>query len=63
MTTHIKQGKAVSLNFALLSQESGKHSDKRGSKAAVEKLVVTHWTPCKDEAGRTKYVVLLFSDN
>lgn len=54
VTDCLTQGKAVSLDFEVLVQ------DKRSVK--IEKQLISHWTPCKDEEGQTKYVVLVFSE-
>lgn len=51
----IAKGKAVSIELNLLDGAKSMGLMPR------EKSYVTHWTPCKDVEGRTKYVVLVIS--
>lgn len=59
---NIRRGTAVSVELGLLTGTETRRSgftaitERRGARA--EEKYVSHWTPCKDEEGRTSYVIL-----
>ncbi len=57
----ISKGKAVSVDLEL-STKDGRESTPRGiSKTPNVEHYVTHWTPIKDQNGKTKFIVLIIS--
>jgi hypothetical protein len=52
VTDLLVQGKAVSVDVELASE----------AKARNERMI-SHWTPCKDEEGRARYVVLILTES
>jgi hypothetical protein len=52
VTDLLAQGKAVSVDIELGVE--GKARNQR---------MISHWTPCKDEEGRAKYVVLILAES
>jgi hypothetical protein len=52
VTDLLAQGKAVSVDIELGVQ--GRIRNER---------MISHWTPCKDEEGRAKYVVLILAES
>jgi hypothetical protein len=51
VTDLLVQGKAVSVDIELATE----------AKVRNERLI-SHWTPCKDEEGRARYVVLILTE-
>lgn len=62
VTESLAHGTAVSVNLDVLVQERGQISEPLWPVVKIEKHFVSHWTPCKDEEGRVKYVVLVFAE-
>lgn len=62
VTDHLTHGKAVSVHVRLVAQHEEEHYETAWPPIKTEKYVVSHWTPCKDEDGRAKYVVLVFAE-
>lgn len=68
MKKELKAGKAVSVEIGLLTGMEqrknsgflgiGKGPGKEGGLRRVEERYVSHWTPLKDEEGRSRWVVL-----
>jgi hypothetical protein len=52
VTDLLTQGKAVSVDIEL--NVEGRTRNER---------MISHWTPCKDEEGRPKYVVLILAES
>ena len=57
---NINQGKAVSVELSLMTRNEKDKSNGK-SKKETEEGYVSHWTPVKDESGRTRFVVLVIS--
>ncbi|KAI5198642.1 hypothetical protein E4T39_06728 [Aureobasidium subglaciale] len=59
VTDFLSEGKAVSVDIEMGIAEKARSLMPTGPVAKTEKRLISHWTPCKDEDGRTKYVVLV----
>lgn len=62
VTESLAHGTAVSVDLEVLVHERGQDSEPLWPMVKTEKRFVSHWTPCKDEEGRVKYVVLVFAE-
>lgn len=58
VTDFLSEGKAVSVDIELTIAGSARSLTPTGP---VQRLI-SHWTPCKDEEGRAKYVVLVLAE-
>ncbi|KAI4717889.1 hypothetical protein E4T48_05896 [Aureobasidium sp. EXF-10727] len=58
VTDFLSEGKAVSVDIELATAGSARSLTPTGP---VQRLI-SHWTPCKDEEGRAKYVVLVLAE-
>lgn len=61
VTDCLARGKAVSVDFEALVEEKSQESKPIWPVVKTTEQLVTHWTPCKDQDGRAKYIVLVFA--
>jgi hypothetical protein len=52
VTDLLVQGKAVSVDVELTIEAKARNQQ-----------IISHWTPCKDEEGRARYVVLILTES
>ncbi|THZ99383.1 hypothetical protein D6C82_05194 [Aureobasidium pullulans] len=62
VTDLLAEGKAVSVDIELVVEEKARNLMPTGPGGKTEGRLISHWTPCKDEEGRTKYVVLVLAE-
>ncbi|KAI5207258.1 hypothetical protein AUEXF2481DRAFT_48095 [Aureobasidium subglaciale EXF-2481] len=62
VTDFLSEGKAVSVDIEMMVAERATNLLPTGPVAKTGGRLVSHWTPCKDEEGRAKYVVLVFAE-
>jgi hypothetical protein len=58
----LAQGKAVSLDIKVVIEEKARSVMPTWPVVKTEERLISHWTPCKDEEGRAKYVVLILAE-
>ena len=61
VTDFLTQGKSVSVDIDVAIEERADVMSTR-PRVKTEKRLVSHWTPCKDEEARPKYVVLVLAE-
>jgi hypothetical protein len=54
--------KAVSLDIKVVIEEKARSVMPTWPVVKTEERLISHWTPCKDEEGRAKYVVLILAE-
>ena len=62
VTDLLAQGKPVSVDIELTIEEKTRVSVSTWPVVKTENRLISHWTPCKDEEGRVKYVVLILAE-
>lgn len=62
VTDFLTQGKPVSVDLELAIEDVAPSMPPTWPVIKTEKRLVSHWTPCKDEEGRAKYVVLILAE-
>ncbi|THZ00932.1 hypothetical protein D6C93_03572 [Aureobasidium pullulans] len=62
VTDLLAEGKAVSVDIELVVEEKARNLMPTGPGGKTEGRLISHWTPCKDGEGRTKYVVLVLAE-
>lgn len=62
VTDLLAEGKAVSVDIELVVEEKARNLMPTGPGGKTEGRLISHWTPCKDEEGRPKYVVLVLAE-
>jgi hypothetical protein len=62
VTDFLAQGKAVSLDIKVVIEEKARSVMPTWPVVKTEERLISHWTPCKDEEGRAKYVVLILAE-
>jgi ribosomal protein L39E len=62
VTDFLAQGKAVSVDIDVATEEKTRDAIPTWPVVRTERRLISHWTPCKDEEGRPKYVVLILSE-
>jgi hypothetical protein len=62
VTDFLAQGKPVSVDIDVAVEENTGSATPTWPVVKTEKRLISHWTPCKDEEGRPKYVVLILTE-
>ena len=62
VTDFLGQGKSVSVDMEIAIEDIARIAPPTRPAVKTEKRLVSHWTPCKDEEGRVKYVVLILAE-
>ena len=62
VTDFLAQGKAVSVDIDVAVENKTGSATPTWPVVKTEKHLISHWTPCKDEEGRPKYVVLILTE-
>lgn len=63
VTDLLAQGKAVSVDIDVTVEERAVNAMPTWPVIKTNRRLVSHWTPCKDEEGRAKYVVLILAES
>lgn len=62
VTDFLGQGKSVSVDMEIAVEDIARSTPPTRPAVKTEQRLVSHWTPCKDEEGRVKYVVLILAE-